>query len=183
MRAQAGVHVMEQGEVCRGVEGIALFEQTCGAQQFFDKLVAAFRQFHLAQLFVDRVVALSILGVAREARHQAVDALVEFRAVLGGARNDQRSARFVDKDRVHLVDNGEIQRALKLILQRERHIVAQVIEAELVVGAIDNVGLIGLALVLGTLTGAHHAHAETHKAVQRAHPTGIAAGQVVVYGD
>ena len=48
--------------------------------------------------------------------------------LLGGARDDQRRARFVDQDVVDLVDDPERMAALDQLLERRRHVVAQVVE-------------------------------------------------------
>ena len=73
--------------------------------------------------------------------------------------------------------------ALHVVRELELHVVAQVVEAELVVGAVGDVGGVGdlplgvVQLVLDDADG----HAE--EAVDPAHPLGVAAGQVVVDGD
>ena len=59
----------------------------------------------------------------------------------------KRRPRLVDQNRVHLVDDRVFQRALHHLLQRGLHVVAQVVEAELVVGAVGDVALV-LALAL-----------------------------------
>jgi hypothetical protein len=82
-----------------------------------------------------------------------------------GAGDDQRRARLVDQDRVHLVDDGEAELTLQLVLQGEGHVVAQVVEAELVVGAVDDVGLVGEALLFLALAGTHDTDAEAEEVV------------------
>ena len=59
------------------------------------------------------------------------------------ARDDERRPRLVDEDRVHLVDDRVRVLALHPLLEREHHVVAQVVEAELVVGAVGDVGVVG----------------------------------------
>ena len=86
--------------------------------------------------------------------HQQVDGPVELRAVLGRAGDDQRRARLVDQDRVHLVDDREVVAALDHLAGVIDQVVAQVVEAELVVGAVGDVGVVGaLALALATGRG------------------------------
>ena len=89
---------------------------------------------HRAGLLVERVVLV---------RHQPGDDLVDpvvlVGGVLGGAGDDERRARLVDEDGVHLVDDGEVQLALDVVLQPELHVVAQVVEAELVVLPVGDV--------------------------------------------
>ena len=147
-------------------------------------------------LFVDDVVAgrlerLAFLGLrvaandcARlQARDDAIDLVVEIGRFLRRAGDDQRRPRFVDEDAVHLVDDREVMPALHVVRQLELHVVAQVVEAELVVGAVGDVGGVGdlpLGVVELVLDDADR-HAE--EAVDLAHPLRVAAGEVVVDGD
>ncbi len=64
----------------------------------------------------------------------------------GGAADDERHAGFVDQDGVHFVDDGEVVAALHLFLGALGHaVVAQIIEAELSVGAVGDVAGVHLA--------------------------------------
>ena len=56
------------------------------------------------------------------------------------AGDDERRPRLVDQDRVHLVDDRVGVLPLDPLVQREHHVVAQVVEPELVVGAVGDVG-------------------------------------------
>ncbi len=57
-------------------------------------------------------------------------------------------AGFVDEDGVHFVDDAVIVAALDLVLELELHVVAEVIEAELVISAVGDVGGVGVASLL-----------------------------------
>ena len=73
--------------------------------------------------------------------------------------------------------------ALHAILDFELHVVAQVVEAEFVVGAVGDVGAIGgAAFVVGEVVD-DDADGEAEELVDLAHPLGVALGQVVVDGD
>ena len=121
--------------------------------------------------------------------------LVQVGGLLGGAGDDQRRAGLVDEDVVDLVDDREVvagerlavlveaAAVLDLLVQRRRHVVAQVVEPELGVRAVRDVGRVGLALLLVGLHVLQHADGEAERLVDRAHPVGVAAGQVVVDGD
>ena len=121
--------------------------------------------------------------------------LVQVGGLLGGAGDDQRGPRLVDEDVVDLVDDPEVVHAdrlavvadaaavLDLLVQRGGHVVAQVVEAELGVGAVRDVGRVGGALLLVGLHVLQHADGEPEALVDRAHPLRVAAGQVVVDGD
>src|SRR5438034_2407337 len=55
----------------------------------------------------------------------------------GRPRDDQRRSGLVDQDRVHLVHDRVVELPLDQLVEREAHIVAEVVEAELVVRPVD----------------------------------------------
>ena len=118
-----------------------------------------------------------------ELRDQLVDLDVELGAVLARAGDDQGRARLVDQDRVDLVDDREVVIALQHLGEVGLHVVAQVVEAELVVGGVGDVGVVGGALVLLGHVRHDDADREPEGVVDEAHPVGVAAGEVVVDGD
>jgi hypothetical protein len=62
------------------------------------------------------------------------------------------------------------------------HVVAQVVEAEFVVGRVGDVAVIG-GLALFVIDSVHdHADGQAEEIVQLAHPLGVALGQIVVDG-
>ena len=71
--------------------------------------------------------------------------LVAVGVIDGRARDDQRGAGLVDQEAVDLVDDGVVEAALHLVGQAHLHVVAEVVEAELAVGAVGDVGGVGLA--------------------------------------
>ena len=96
---------------------------------------------HRALLLVDLVV----LVLARlEPAGDAGEVVVGLGRALARARDDERRPRLVDEDGVHLVDDAVVVAALHLLVEAEHHVVAQVVEAELGVGAVGDVGLVGL---------------------------------------
>ena len=138
--AQGLVDVMHRRNVLDVVEDLAL-EQLGVAQPLLHLLHADFGQIDGALLLVDLVIGLV------EPRNEGVDGVVEIRAVVERAGDDQRRARLVDQDRVDLVDDRVDMAALHHVLQPVLHVVAQIVEAELVVGAVGDVaGIGGLAL-------------------------------------
>ena len=116
-------------------------------------------------------------------RRELGELLVELGRLLGRAGDDQRRAGLVDEDVVDLVDDAEGVAALDLLLQRRGHVVAQVVEAELGVRAVRDVGGVGDVLVLVGLHVLQHADVQPEAVVDGAHPLGVAAGQVVVDRD
>ena len=82
-----------------------------------------------------------------------------------------------------LVDDRVIEGPLHHVGQAELHVVAQIVEAELVVGAVGDVGVVGgLALLVVELVD-DHADREAEETVDLAHPFRVALGQVVVDRD
>ncbi|MEI2787357.1 MAG: hypothetical protein V9E93_00585 [Steroidobacteraceae bacterium] len=184
VRTQRGIQVMHQPDVGRVVEALAFLQQSSLQEQFFDVLMALVGEMNLLRLFVGPVVALAFLRLLlRETRHQLVDLHVELGALLGGARDDQRRARFVDEDRVHLVDHRERELALHAVFDAECQVVAQVVEAEFVVGAVRDVGTVGRALLVRHQAGLDHADAHAEEVIDRRHPVGVALREVFVDRD
>ena len=83
-----------------------------------------------------------------ELRDDDVDADVLVGGLVGGAGDDERRAGFVDEDGVHFVDDAEVLTALDHVGELKLHVVAEVVKAELVVGAVGDVGGVGVAALL-----------------------------------
>ena len=105
-------------------------------------------------------------------------------ALRGRSADDQRGSRFVNQHGVDLIHDGEVVLTLDQLLRALRHIVAQVVEAEFVVGAVRNVGTVSLptGFAIGlVLVDAIDSHAVELK--QWRHPLRVAAGEVIVHSD
>ena len=147
------------------------------AQQVFELLGAVLGEGRGALLLVDLVVG------GLELEDEGVDGVVHFRTVLERTGNDQRRAGLVDQDRIDLVDDRVIVTALHHRGAVVFHVVAQIVEAELVVGGVGDVGGVGgAALVVGEAVH-DDADGQAEKFVDAAHPFGVALGEVVVDGD
>ncbi len=153
-------------------------------------------------LEVDEEVAalLRAFGALLQARHQPGEGEVQVGRLLGLAADDERRARLVDEDVVDLVDDREALVALDPLVQLGDHVVAQVVEAELVVGAVGHVRGVRLApvhrpqvqeaLVRGREVRLEyvrrvvrdHPQADPEEVEDGSHPLRVAAGQVVVRG-
>jgi hypothetical protein len=102
----------------------------------------------------------------------------------GVAGDDQRGASLVDQDRVDLVDDGEVAPALLDLGGRlDLHVVAQVVEAELVVGAVGDVRGVGLAPVGVGHVGLDATHGQAEELHEGRVEVPVALGQVVVDRD
>ena len=121
------------------------------------------------------------------------------------AADDQRRPGLVDQDRVDLVDDGVVEAALDALLDGHGHVVAEVVEPQLVVGGVGDVAGVRLAAGAGSevlqarvgvglvevvgvvhegeVLARDHPHAEPKEGVEGSVPPGVTAGQVVVDGD
>ncbi len=142
-------------------------------------------------LLVDDVVAGRVLAPVfvlffrslREAGDDAVGAVVQVGRLLRRPRDDQRRPGLVDENRVDFVDDREVVAGLDHRLEIELHVVAEVVEAELVVRAVRDVAPVGdLALRVGQRI-LDAADREPEEPVDAPHPVGVAPGEVVVDGD
>ena len=95
--------------------------------------------------------------------------------------NDERRARLVDQDRIHFVDDAVVEGPLHLLRRVVHHVVAQVVEAELVVRAIRDVGRVGLLLRVVIHLREVHADGHPEEAIDLAHPVGVALREIVVH--
>ena len=147
-----------------------------------------------ARLFVDDVIGVDIGGLLLllvhrrddelfEPADEVVRAAVEVGGLVALTGNDERGARLVDEDGVHLVHDGEGVAALHHILLIERHVVAQIVEPHLVVRTVGDVRGVGGAALRAGETVDDEADAQPHEAVDLAHPLAVAPGQIVVHGD
>ena len=134
---------------------------------------------------VDRLFGLVHLEVLveHEVRHDAGELVVGVGRARARARDDERRSRLVDEDGVDLVDDGEVVAALHAGRRPRDHVIAQVVETELGVRAVGDVGLVGGDLLRGAHAVLNQADLHAEEAVNLAHPLGVAAGEVVVHGD
>ena len=184
MRAQPGIEVVHQDDVRRIVETLPLGKDAGLDEHRFDRLVAVFGQVDLLRLLVDRVVAGAILlELALEPGNHLVDADIQLGVLARRPGDDQRGTGLVDKDRVDLVDDRERELALHLVRVAERHVVAQVVEPELVVRRVDDIRGVGVALVLRVHSRDDDTGPHAQKLVDRPHPLCVALREVVVHRD
>ena len=94
-------------------------------------------------------------------RHKIVRHLVELGRLLALAGDDERRSRFIDQNGVDLVDDGKRMAALDHFLFIDGHVVAEVVEAELVVGAVGDVGGVGRSSLGGGQVMDDQANGET----------------------
>ena len=135
----------------------------------------------LLDLGQERVHELRLLtGDPIDRRLQVV---VLLNALLNRPRNDERGARLVDEHRVHFVDDRERVPALHLFLEAHRHVVPEVVEAELVVGAVGHVAGVGGPPRRRRHVVLDHPQGQPEIAQDLPHPLRVAPGEVVVDRD
>src|SRR3954463_11498768 len=98
-------------------------------------------------IFLARLLAFDDFA-ARELGDDAVDLVILVGGFLAGSGDDQRGAGFIDQDGVDFVDDGVVVGTLHAIVDAELHVVAQVVETELVVGAVGDVGVVSVLAFL-----------------------------------
>ena len=176
---------LEQGVRLDGVveerdeRGVRRLVEVVDAEVVLDLLDAGLEHADGALLLVDLEVLAGNEAV-REPRELGEPAVGLAR---GRARDDERRARLVDEDRVDLVDDGEVVTALHHVGRLPRHVVAQVVEAELVVGAVRDVGRVLLAAHRGGLPGHDASGRHAERAEDAAHELGLVAREEVVDRD
>ncbi len=144
-----------------------------------------------------------VVRIRGEPRDEAGEGAVYLLRLLRRAADDQGGARLVDEDAVHLVHYGVVVgrvRPLGRLGEVHHHVVSEIVEPKLVVGAVSDVRPVGLpagdgnqiaqAGVVQVSGGVKQvggvvledADAEAQRVVDGAHPLRIALGQVVVHG-
>ena len=90
----------------------------------------------------------------------------------------------VDQDRVDLVDDRVVVTPLGLLRFGGGHVVAEVVETELVVRAVRDVaGVLGALVLVVVVVRQDQPDRQAHEVVHPAHPLGMEAGEVVVHRD
>ena len=133
---------------------------------------------HGALLLVDLVVLARAQALGD--RGELLVPLVDVAA--GRTGDDERGTGFVDEDGVDLVDDDEGVAALDQVLGALGHVVAQIVEAELVVGAVGDVAGVLLTALGGRLSHEDAAGGQPQEAVDAPHEVGLVLGEVVVDG-
>src|SRR5262245_54664175 len=133
---------------------------------FVDNVIAcllAFDIFTLFQVWNDRVGVLVLIG-----------------RLVRWSRDDQRRSRFIDQDRVDLVDDGEVVTTLYAGSEVEFHVVAQVVEAKFVVRAVSNIGSVSSLALKVVHVVLDTTDFKSEKTMNLAHPLRVARSEIVV---
>ncbi len=173
LRLQRDLHLVD--EVL-----LDLVVEVLDAERRLDLVDACFERDDDALVLLDLVIDVTL-----QRAHDRGEAVVELGRIGDPAGDDQRRAGLVDEDRVDLVDDRVVVAALGLVLEPARHVVAEVVEAELVVRPVGDVGgVLDALLGRGRLEpGDDEPDLETQEPVDATHPFGVEPGQIVVDGD
>mmetsp|Transcript_2821 Transcript_2821/g.8426 ORF Transcript_2821/g.8426 Transcript_2821/m.8426 type:complete len:301 (+) Transcript_2821:2052-2954(+) len=148
-------------------------------QHILRGLVPLLRQQHIPLLLVHR-----IMHVLHQNTRNLIRFYVLLRRFLRRPGDDQRRARLINQDRVHLVDDAKVETAgrpqheLVWIL---REVIAQVIKPKLRVGHVGDVRRVRRLALLLTQTLLHKTDIQTKEPMDLPHPLTITPGQVVVH--
>ena len=162
-------------------EGLLRFRDAaggqCGGFRFFIHHIVGIQIF----LFFFLLVYGSIDNLL-----QPVDKLVrqpvKICALVTLPGNNKRCTRFINQDRVHLVDDGKAVTALHHIFFIQRHIITKIIKAHLVICAVSDVAEIGI-LALGRIEIMHdQSDREPKETMDLSHPFTVTPGQIIIYG-
>ena len=115
--------------------------------------------------------------------HKAVHLRVQAGRIFAAAGDDQRRAGLIDQDGVYLVHDGVGVAALHHVGLVGHHVVAQVVKAELVVGAVGDIGVVGIPAGVAIHALHDQTNGQPQPAVELAHPLAVALGQIVVDGN
>ena len=108
----------------------------------------AFRQQNLTVFLVNTVIAGAIFFLlTHQLWHQFVHADINVHIIFSLARNNQRCTRLIDQNGIHLIHDGIIQFTLKALTGMGSHIVAQIIKAKFVVGAVGYIRTVSSLLI------------------------------------
>ena len=117
---------------------------------------------------------------ALQAAHGTREVLVGAGGLGAGARDNERRSGLIDQDGVDLVDDGVVMAALYALLGAGDHVVAQVVETELGVGAVGDVCLVGRTLELERHIVLEQTDGHPQVLIDAAHPLGVALGKVII---
>ena len=177
------LHVAGVVEVLDPERALDLVDRGLGRRDRLELLVVEVVGARALGLVDALALALLLAPLAGQRLHDAREVVVDLRSGLRLAGDDQRRPGLVDQDRVDLVHDREGVAALDGALERDGHVVAQVVEAELGVRPVRDVGRVRVR----PLGERHHvldeAGADPERVVDGLDPLRIAFGEVVVDRD
>ena len=174
---QQHMRVQRDVDLGQGGADVLFGVQVDAAELGLELLCTRLGEVHIA------TVGVGVVVLARDEFAYQPDDFDLRRLPVTGAGQHQRHQRLVDEHRVGFVDERHVRVRRHQILDVGDQLVAQHVEPDLVDRGVGDVALVGLAALLGGRVGGDPADGQPHRLDERAHPFGVAAGQVVVDGD
>ena len=133
----------------------------------------------LSDLFQQRVNDGFLLSP--QSNDERLDLIIDLIfALLHGPAYDEGSPGFIDQDAVHFIHDGIKMFPVDALLGIKLHIVAQVVESELIIRAIGNIAFVGLFPLRIIHPVDNDSHTESQGVINYTHPVGIPLCQVIV---
>ena len=145
--------------------GVCSLVKVFNAKLIFNLIDAGFQNADSLLLFVDLVVLVAYQDIG-DARELGVPAVHVTR---GRAGNDQGGTRFVDQNRVDLIDDDEVVPALDHVFGALCHVVAQVVETEFIIRSVGDICVVLLTAFGRFLPNQHTAHGHSQEVVDARH--------------
>ena len=136
----------------------------------------------LGQLDVTAVFVGVEMDARGERRHECSHASRRGGLAANAAGDDQRRSRFVNQQRVGLVNQRTVERTVNEIRHVTREQIAQVIEARFLGGHVSHVAEIRATPLVGSHPLLDDADREAKPAVDRTHPLRVSSSEVIVEG-
>ena len=191
------VRAQRENDVVLDLE-VFRIRQIVQMEKVFDTRHTLCRQVDELVLFIDDEITvlfllhthdgihLGKLALAAAAHHllrEDVAGFIQLGRFVALTGDDERGPRFVDQDRVHFVDDRVVETALHELLFVDRHVVAQIIEPELVVRDVGDVAVISRASLVGRHGIQNDTDREPQKPVDASHPLRVTLREIVVDRD
>ena len=179
--------------------GLCLFINDIVCAQLFENLtilvrhwLCLFRIFLAFLFFQTQAFALCfqiqlVIGlldaVALETIDKALCALIHIGRLISLTGDNQRCARLINQDGVHLIDDGEEMSALYHAIFVNRHVITQIVKTKFVVCTIGNVRIVHRLALIRRNGMNNQSNRQAEEAVNLAHPLAVSFCQIVVDGD
>ena len=186
LSAESLLHMIDKASISGRVKRL----DTKDFLNFVDTFIG---QSDSATLFVDYIVIIGKLSC------NFGELIITFWIVAGWSGNNEWRTGFINQDGVDLIDDCEVELALTQILWVFDHVVAKVVETELVVGHITKISLFAssrfqmfetriimiFVFIFGIIDKASFinddANGEAEEVIKFTHPTRITLSEIIVY--
>ena len=125
---------------------------------------------------LDVLASLHLLG-------KNVAGLINLRGFTALSGNDERRSRFIDENRVDLIDDRIMQVAQNQLFLVDGHVVTKIVESELIVRDIGDVACIGCPALIAGHAVQNDTACKAHELIRLAHPFAVTLCEVIVDRD